>query len=188
MALAISQTRISRENYLRGELISGSKHEYIAGEVYAMSGGTLIHQRLATNFLRIAGNQLVGRSCFPTNSDFKIRIDLGGGNEAFYYPDGAIICVPVPDEALFTESPSVILEVISPATRRIDEVQKLRDYISIATLQSYVLVETDAMKITVYRRDGGDFRQEKLSGADAILELPEVGVSMALGDLHSPGA
>ncbi len=59
---------------------------------------------------------------------------LGGGDEAFYYPDGMIICVPVPGDALFTASPSVILEVLSPTTRRIDEVQKFRDYITIPTL------------------------------------------------------
>jgi hypothetical protein len=46
-----------------------------------------------------------------------------------------IICVPVPGDALFTASPSVILEVLSPNTRRIDEVQKLRDYITIPTLE-----------------------------------------------------
>jgi Uma2 family endonuclease len=64
--------RISRDEYLQGELGSEIRHDYVAGNVYAMSGGTLNHQRIAGNFLRLSGNQLAGRPCFPTGSDFKL--------------------------------------------------------------------------------------------------------------------
>ena len=184
MALAIADNRISRDEYLEGELSSEIRHEYVAGNVYAMSGGTLNHQRIAGNFMRIAGNQLAGKSCFPTGSDFKLQVPLGGGDEAFYYPDGMIICVPVPGNALFTDSPSVILEVLSPNTRRIDEVQKLRDYITIPTLGTYILAETDSPLLTLHRRDGAGFRREIVSGLDAVLELPEAEVSIPLAELY----
>lgn len=184
MEFAITDRRVTRDEYLEGELISEMRHEYVAGNVYAMSGGTLNHQRIAGNFMRIAGNQLAGKSCFPTGSDFKLNVNLGNGEEAFYYPDGMIICVPVPGNALFTDSPSVILEVLSPTTRRIDEVQKLRDYITIPALQTYILAETDAPLLTLHRRDGAGFRRETLSGPDAALELPEAGVTIPLAELY----
>lgn len=184
MALAIADNRVSREDYLQGELASEIRHEYVAGHVYAMSGGTLNHQRIAGNFARIAGNQLAGKSCFPTGSDFKLQVPLGGGEEAFYYPDGMIICVPVPGDALFTDSPSVILEVLSPTTRRIDEVQKFRDFITIPTLGTYILAETESPFLTLHRRDGAGFRRETLAGPDAILDLPEVGITIPLADLY----
>lgn len=184
LALAFADHHISQEDYLQGELASEIRHEYVAGNVYAMSSGTLNHQRIAGNFIRNAGNQLCGKPCFPTGSDFKLHVPLGRGEEAFYYPDGMIICVPVPGNALFTDSPSVILEVLSPTTRRIDEVQKLRDYITIPTLQTYILAETDKPLLTLHRRDGADFRREILSGADAVLELPEVGISISLAELY----
>ena len=184
MKLAITDRRVTRDEYLEGELISEMRHEFVAGNVYAMSGGTLDHQRIAGNFMRIAGNQLAGKSCFPTGSDFKLNVNLGNGDEAFYYPDGMIICVPVPGNALFTDSPSVILEVLSPTTRRIDEVQKLRDYITIPTLQTYILAETDSPLLTLHRRDGAGFRRETLSGPDAVLELPEAGVTIPLAELY----
>jgi Uma2 family endonuclease len=184
MALAIADNRISREDYLQGELASEIRHEYVAGNVYAMSGGTLNHQRIAGNFMRMAGNQLAGKPCFPTGSDFKLRVPLGGGEDAFYYPDGMIICVPVPGDALFTDSPSVILEVLSPTTRRNDEVQKFRDYLTIPTLGTYILAETESAFLTLHRRDGAGFRRETLSGPDAILDLPEAGVSFSLAELY----
>ncbi len=109
---------------------------------------------------------------------------LGGDEQAFYYPDGMIICVPVPGDALFTDSSSVILEVLSPTTRRSDEVQKLRDYLTIPTLETYILAETESTFLTLHRRDGASFRREILSGPDTILDLPEVGVSISLTDLY----
>jgi len=177
MALAGASHRIPRDEYLQGELASEIRHEYVAGRVYAMSGGTLNHQRLA-------GNQLAGKPCFPTGSDFKLLVPLGRGEDAFYYPDGMIICVPVPGSALFSDSPSVILEVLSPTTRRIDEVQKLRDYLTIPTLQTYILAEPDTPFLTLHRRDGAEFRQETMSGPDAVLELPEVGLSIPLAGIY----
>jgi Uma2 family endonuclease len=163
----VRQNPISRDEYLQGELASKIRHEYVAGNVYAMSGGTLNHQRIAGNFMRLAGNQLAGKPCFPTGSDFKLRVPLGEGEEAFYYPDGMIICIPVPGDALFTDSPSVILEVLSPNTRRTDEVQKFRDYVTIPTLETYILAETDSPLLTLHRRDGESFRRESISGLDA---------------------
>lgn len=184
MARGIADHHISREEYLQGELASEIRHEYVAGNVYPMSGGTLNHQRIAGNFIRNVGNQLAGNPCFPTGSDFKLHVPLGRGEEAFYYPDGMIICVPVPGNALFTDSPSVILEVLSPTTRRIDEAQKLRDYITIPTLQTYILAETDKHFLTLHRRNGADFRRKIISGPDAVLELPEVGISLPLAELY----
>ena len=175
---------ISREDYLQGELASEVRHEYVAGNVYDMSGGTLNHQRIAGNFMRLAGNQLAGKPSFPTGSDFKLRVPLGGGEEAFYYPDRMIIFVPVPGDALFTDSPSVILEVLSPNTRRIDEVQKFRDYITIPTLGTYILAETDSSVLTLHRSDASGFRREILSGPDAILDLPEAGLHIPFAELY----
>ena len=46
------------------------------------------------------------------------------------------------------DSPSVILEVLSPTTRRTDEVLKFRDYITIPTLGTHILAETDSPLLT----------------------------------------
>ena len=184
MASVGAGNRISEEDYLQGEIASEIRREYVAGNVYAMSGGTLNHQRIAGNFSYLARRQLAGKPYFPTGSDFKLRVPLGGGEQAFYYPDGMIICVPVLGDALFTDSPSVILEVLSPTTRRNDEVQKFRDYLTISTLGTYILAETESPFLTLHRKNGAGCRRETLSGLDAILDLPEVGVSFSLADLY----
>jgi Uma2 family endonuclease len=184
MELAITDNRTSPEEYLAGELVSEMRHEYVAGHVYAMSGGTLNQQRVAVNFIRIASTQLTGKSCFPTGSDFKLNVPLIDGSEAFYYPDAMIICEPVAGDSLFTDSPSVILEVLSPTTRRIDETQKYRDYITIPTLKTYILAEPNSPFLTVHRRGADGFERVIISGMDAVLSLPEAEVEIAMAELY----
>ncbi len=70
--------------------------------------------------------------------------------------------------ALFTDSPSVILEVLSPTTRRIDEAQKLRDYITIPTLKTYILAETDKPLPTLHRKDGANFSQVRMPCSNSL--------------------
>lgn len=183
MELAIEESYLSVQDYLDGEKDSDIKYEYIAGKVYAMSGGTVNHQRIARNFLRHAGNQLSGKPCEPTSGDLKVRIDLGD-EFAFYYPDAAIVCTPLGGKDHFTDSPTVILEVLSPSTRRDDEVQKYRDYLAIPSLKVYIIAEADLAKITIYRRDGEGFGCKILSGIDATLDLPEVGIAIPMADLY----
>ncbi len=184
MVFTVADNRISREVYLHGELVSEVRHEYVAGHVYAMSGGTLNHQRVASNFIFFSRTQLSGESCFPTGSDFKLNVHLIDGSEAFYYPDAMIICKAVAGDALYTDSPTVILEVLSPSTRRQDETLKLRDYLTIPSLQTYILAEADSPLITIHRRDGDKFQREMLAGLDAVLALPEVGIEISLNELY----
>jgi hypothetical protein len=91
----LANTTIPRDEYLQAEIVSKMRHGYIAGHVYAMSGGKLNHQRIAGNFFYTTKRQLSGKTCFPTGNDFKLQIILGSGDEAFYYPNGMIICQPV---------------------------------------------------------------------------------------------
>lgn len=115
------------------------------------------------------------------STDMEIAVQVNG-KEIGEVKSTRTICVPVPGSALFTDSPSVILEVLSPTTGRIDEVQKSRDYITIPTLNTYILAESDTPFLTLHRRDGADFRREAVSGLDAVLQLPEVGIAISLAE------
>lgn len=169
--------------FLEGERHAEIKHEYLGGRVYAMSGGSLNHQQFALNFASAALRGLAGKPCRPTTSDFLVRIKLGN-DEVMYYPDAMILCHPTRGDEQFTTEPTVILEVLSPHTRRIDETQKLRDYLTIPTLQTYLLAETDSPTLTLYRRVGDSFERTLLSGLDATLDLPEVDLSIPLAELY----
>ncbi len=78
----------------------------------------------------------------------------------------------------------MILEVLSPSTRRNDETLKLRDYLTIPSLETYIMAEADSPLLVLHRREDGDFRREIVAGLDAVLELPEVGMSIPLAELY----
>jgi len=147
MPVARKDKVLSPKDYLRGELNSSVKHELIDGQVYAMAGASANHERICQNVARKLGNHLEGSPCEPFGSDMKVRV-----RDNFYYPDVLVDCNFDESEPYYTESPVMIVEVISRSTRKMDEKKKLLEYINIPTLKEYVLIEQDVADVTVYRK------------------------------------
>src|SRR5438067_372495 len=120
MSTAEKLTPISVDDYLAGELVARVKHEYVAGVVYAMTGARILHNLIATNILGSLHARLRGQKCRAFNSDMKIRI-LFPTHTRFYYPDASVICQSGAPTESFQEAPTVVVEVLSARTRRIDE-------------------------------------------------------------------
>ncbi len=174
---------IAVREYLLGELKTQRKHEFVDGVVYAMAGGTVTHNRIASNATGLLFSQLRGRRCEVFNSDMKIRIRLSRGTR-FYYPDASVVCSPNSPNDAFHDAPMVILEVVSESTRRVDEYEKREAYLSIDSLCVYVLVEQSMAAALVYRRNDNGFDRESYVGADAIIPLPEIECQLVLADLY----
>ena len=150
MSTAIQNTPISAEEYLKNELEREVKHELIDGQIYAMAGASANHERIASNISRKFGNHLENSPCEPFGSDMKVK-----AGSKFFYPDVIVDCQF--DESLpyYTETPVIIVEVLSKSTRQIDETTKRFSYINIPGLQEYVLIEQDIVDIEVIRRNEG---------------------------------
>ena len=141
---------ISVEDYLAGELENATKHELVEGQVIAMAGASVNHERIAVNFSAELYNRLKNSPCEPFGSDMKVRV-----RDNFYYPDLLVDCSFDEAEPYYTTSPVIIVEVLSRSTRKMDEKTKLIEYFNIPTLQEYVLIEQDIADVTVYRRQEG---------------------------------
>ncbi|MGB4499256.1 MAG: Uma2 family endonuclease [Methylococcaceae bacterium] len=140
---------ISEQEYLENERISDVKHEYFNGEIFAMAGASRNHQRLSNNVLVAFANHLKGTPCEPFSSDMKVRADKG---KKYFYPDVLVICQNDDKEAYYTESPRIIVEVLSNSTRKFDKNLKRQIYQSIPTLEEYVLIEQDRVEIEISRK------------------------------------
>lgn len=140
---------ITESEYLSGELVSKLKHELVDGQVYAMAGASVNHGRISANISRKLGNQLEGTSCEPFISDMKVKTSTG----SYRYPDVLVVCDDnFVANGYATETPVIIVEVLSRSTRQTDIQDKLMEYINIPTLQEYVIVEQDVADVTVYRK------------------------------------
>ena len=177
------------EEYLAAETDGEVRHEYLGGYLYAMAGARTVHNRVAANFLGILHHQLRGQTCEPFNSDMKVRVQLAN-HTRFYYPDGMVVCSPNGPDDPFQDQPVVIAEVISESTRRTDEGEKREAYLTIPSLQVYLLIETGQPRVVAHRRDSeapgsaGGFRSEVYSGLEEVVPLNEVSAELALSDLY----
>lgn len=163
---------ISVDEYLIGEEQSSVKHEYVGGNVYAMVGASNAHNMIASNVLGSLFAQLDGNPCRAFNSDTKIRVRLSDQTR-FYYPDVSIIGSPNPQSDSFQDQPSVIVEVLSDSTRRLDEGEKREAYLTFPTLTHYILLEQSFATATVYERASVGFDRRVVSGLNESIELPE---------------
>ncbi len=138
------------DEYLAGEQDSDIRHEYLAGQVFAMAGAGEKHNRIAGNVffhLRAAAR---GKPCGVFISDMKVRVEQ---NDAYYYPDVMATCDPADSESLYKRSPCLIVEVLSPSTEAIDRREKLIAYRSLPSLRYYLLVSQEKRQVECYVRD-----------------------------------
>lgn len=174
------------QEYLRREAAADTKHEYIAGHIYAMAGGSPEHSGITsdTQFALEAALRASGRPCRTYNSDLKVRVSDAG---PFYYPDITIVCGEnVTDEDGCLRNPIVIVEVLSDTTEARDRGRKFLQYQRIASFQHYVLISQDIFLVEHYAKN-----QEGLwtlvgvhTTPDDILSLPDLKIAIPLKEIY----
>jgi Uma2 family endonuclease len=163
-ALKLKWNLVSVDDYLAAELDAPVKHEYVAGVVYALAGARNAHNTIGGNIFGELHARLRGRTCRPFNSDTKIRVRQPG-QVRFYYPDTSVICRPNPPSDTYQDEPTVLFEVLSRRTRRIDLGEKKDSYLTIPSLGVYVIVEQDTPTVIAFRRTGDGLRARGVYGA-----------------------
>jgi Uma2 family endonuclease len=171
-------------DYLAGEELATTKHEYLGGTIHAMAGGTNDHAAVATNAVVALGSRLRGKPCRPFGSDTKVRIELPE-HTRFYYPDAQVVCSRNPGNEHFQENPVLVIEVLSESTRRTDLGEKRSAYLAIPSLKVLLLVEPDCPRVTVYRRQPqGGFAAEEHEGLQSVIALPDIEADLPLAELY----
>jgi Uma2 family endonuclease len=190
-ALPRAEPYTDLDEYLELETASPFRHELVDGIMYAMSGGSSAHNTLETNLLGMLHQQLRGRRCRTYGTNMKLRYpsQLGGEDEFdFFYPDAMVSCDPADGGETkghaWLERPSVVFEILSPSTRRLDERRKRPTYLAISTLEAFVRIEQDSPDLIVDRRVEGEWVEERVSGLEQVLRLPSIGVELPLSELY----
>lgn len=137
--MAIEENNFITElEYLDAERVSFEKHEYYKGEIFAMSGASIPHNKIFSNLFGTLYSKSKGKPCQPYGSDLRIHIPL---NSLYTYPDLSIICgEPETTDENFDSviNPTVIFEILSKSTRNYDLGQKFELYRQITTLREYI--------------------------------------------------
>lgn len=174
--------RLTPEEYFAWEEQQLKRHEYIDGEVYAMSGGSVNHSEIASKFNRLLGNHLEDSGCKTLNSDARIAILEV---DEYSYPDGSVTC----DERDKTTTqyityPCLIVEVLSDSTEAYDRGEKFYRYRHNPVLQDYLLVSAKSIAIDLYHKnDAGDWMILNYRAGD-IIELKSINLSFPIEQVY----
>jgi Uma2 family endonuclease len=145
--------KMTIEEYFTWELDQDIRYEYINGEVFAMTGGTIPHNDIALNLYRPLYSHLRPRDCRVNVSDVKVQVTP---KSPYFYPDLIVSCHPEDLNARkFIQHPKLIVEVLSPGTSSKDRGEKFRYYLTIPSLQEYILIDSEKISVERYCRGEG---------------------------------
>jgi Uma2 family endonuclease len=147
---------LTSDAYLAIERASEEKHEYLAGTMYAMAGGSARHNRIAGSTYASLYAQLRHRNCTVYPSDMRVKSMQTG---LYTYPDITIVCgheqfEDRKDDTLL--NPTVIIEVLSPSTEKYDRGKKFRHYRGILSLREYILIAQDSYRVERFSRQSNN--------------------------------
>jgi Uma2 family endonuclease len=143
--------KLTSTEYLEWEATQEFRHEYVDGEVYAMTGGTLNHSQIAMNCGVLLASHLADIPCRVFTSDAKLNIQAAN---SYVYPDVSVTCDKRDSRATrYISHPCLIIEVLSPSPEAYDRGKKFNLYRQLPSLQEYVLVSTEEMSVDVYRKN-----------------------------------
>ncbi|MBE9080156.1 Uma2 family endonuclease [Romeria aff. gracilis LEGE 07310] len=147
--IAISEHPMPAQDYLAWEAQQPIKYEYLNGEAYAMTGGTLAHNDIAVNLTTVLRTYLRGTGCKVRMADAKVGITEVG---PFFYPDILVTCNERDRKALkIVNHPCLVVEVLSPGTEAFDRGEKFRQYRRLDSLREYALINAETMGVECYR-------------------------------------
>jgi Uma2 family endonuclease len=168
------------EEYLEMEKTSPVRHEYLAGQIYAMARASKRHNQIALNCASKLRTHLRSKGRVFM-SDIKLHIEE---LDTFYYPDVVVSGDLQDDDQYVIKRPTLIIEVLSESTAATDRREKALAYQRINGLQEYILIAQDESKIELYRRDAkGQWWYEELSG-DNPLKLESVDLEMTMDEIY----
>ena len=185
MATVVAGVRLSPMAYLQHEETASTKSEYWAGELFPMAGGSSNHNRIAVSVCSALDLALEVGRCEVFNSDLKLRVEA---YDLFTYPDAMVVCGAVqyfPNRTDTILNPTVIVEVLSKATRGLDQGEKFTWYRTMSTLQDYVLIDQYRVHVDCYHRlaTGRWLLTEYTSEADVII-LESINVEIPVRQLY----
>src|SRR4030095_1504987 len=172
------------EEYFRFEEGSEVRHEYVSGELYAMSGATLRHNLIVANI----GARLLAAAgegpCWVVMNDMRVQVS----HDVFYYPDVVVICAPMAQLDMTATEPCVVVEVTSPSTARTDRGEKLTAYRQLSTPRAYLIVDHRRRRVERHWRAGPDdvWQREEIV-LEGRVPVACVDVDLTLDEIYRRG-
>jgi len=177
--------KVTEEEYLALDRAAEVRSEFLDGQMWAMSGGSMRHARLHSNIHGELHDTLRGSNCQAFTADLRVRVMPG---RMYAYPDVTVVCgkpILADDRQDILLNPTVIFEVLSPSTEAYDRGAKFRYYLTIESLKEYVLVDQFAMRVEQYTRGSeGAWTFRVYQNPDELVKLDSIGAALSLKQIY----
>jgi Uma2 family endonuclease len=181
---------VTPEEFLAWEREQPERHEYRAGEVFAMAGGSPRHAALSANLVAELRSVLRDRGCQVFSSDLQVGLADG----SYVYADVTVVCGPVELHSGTRDvvaNPRIVVEVLSPSTESYDRGLKWDGYRRVASLTDYLLVSQDLPRIEHFSREpDGSWRYRVAGVGERVALVNDAGLAVDAvfaGALGLPG-
>ncbi len=149
MSSAAVAQRLSAQEFLAWDTTQTQRHEFIAGEVFAMAGASEAHVTTAGNLYVTLRRHLSGTPCRTFITDMKLQVQAA---DAYFYPNVMVTCSATDATSPnIKREPVLLAEVLSPTTAAYDRGDKFTAYRRIASLREYLLIDPDSRRVELYR-------------------------------------
>ncbi len=142
---------LSRQAYLDRESEQPDRHEYVAGEIFAMVGVRREHAIVGLTLASLLKRHLKGTRCDTFMADMKLFVEAA---DAYFYPD-LMVCCDSRDRQpglMAVQHPKLVVEVLSDSTAAYDRGPKFSAYRKLKSLHEYLIVDIDSRRLELYRR------------------------------------
>jgi len=160
---------MTASEYLAWEREQAGKHEYFAGEIFAMAGGSPRHNALVSAVIIRLGNAFAGGHCRIFPSDQRLAPP---GHDRYVYADASVVCGGIqlqPGTTDVVTNPSIVVEVLSRKTEQYDRGLKWEGYRSIPMLTDYLLMSQQAARIEHFQRQAdGSWRYRVVEAGERV--------------------
>lgn len=176
---------LTPEEYLEIERKAEFRSEYYNGEMFAMSGGSRWHGRIAFRLNSLIEQHLAGKPCEGYAADMRVLTPSG----LYTYPDLVVVC----DEPQFLDNqldtltnPSLLVEILSPSTETYDLGKKAEMYRTIPSLREMLFISQDRYHVQLQQRQqDGKWLLSEADGLDSSIELSSIGYSLSLREAYA---
>lgn len=170
---------VTIEEYLASEKASSVRHEYVDGEIHAMSGVSRQHSRITMNVGARLWAAARGGPCRIHQSEVMLRV----GN-VVYYPDVMVACGVEPRDPRVEVEPSLVAEVSSQSTERTDRGEKAMVYHTIPSLGLYLIIDQDQRRVERHWRAPDGTWEREILGETANVHIQHPALTVTLDEIY----
>ena len=180
----IAEQKYSLEEYLEMEEKSEIRHEYYDGEIFAMAGTTMNHNRIVGRVRGYLEKHFLPKGCDVFAENIKVEAIA---NFYYPYPDVVVTCAPEDISGTYiVRHPSILVEVLSKSSANYDRDFKLRRYKEIPSLNYYMLVSQYDCYVELYTRTAqeGIWTYQSFDSMESVISFGLLDFTMPVSAIY----